>query len=342
MHVIRHVLICLATFQAEHLPATADELTDLKVLYAGNPGSERAHDFCSFLKTRFTQVESKDFQTLTDDAANGYDLVIFDWTSIYPRDRLGHLLPLDPSVTWPSPPKLSATFHRPSILVGAAGGVLASSLRLKIRPLCLCLRDVAQDSNTSHAVFGMGLPTNDLSDRPPQAKDNREYQAPRMSLVLIGLLLTAVPAPVALFRILCWTPQITSSRPPRLFGSRLTNAFMLITATGGGAMIVSGIATSGAPAPAIVWSVQTRSFPDIDPGFIWSREGFDSGSDAEIISSGLNSKDRHGVALGRFDNFFVWGFSASPADMTPQAKTLFINVALYMTRHRGNVSTTAK
>src|SRR5436309_1779294 len=62
---------------------------DLRVLYAGNPGSDRERDFTSFLGRHFARVGTTDYERFKEADAQGYDVVIFDWTSLYPRDQHG-------------------------------------------------------------------------------------------------------------------------------------------------------------------------------------------------------------------------------------------------------------
>ena len=57
---------------------------------------------------------------------------------------------------------------------------------------------------------------------------------------------------------------------------------------------------------------------------------FEASPDAEIIASGVNEKTPASVALGRQGNFFLWGFSASPRDMTPEARKCFVNAVCYI------------
>jgi hypothetical protein len=59
-------------------------------------------------------------------------VVIFDWPSIYPRDKDGKIAPKLTSLNQPKPPKLPEDFDRPAILIGAAGSSATSPLRLKI------------------------------------------------------------------------------------------------------------------------------------------------------------------------------------------------------------------
>lgn len=79
-----------------------------------------------------------------------------------------------------------------------------------------------------------------------------------------------------------------------------------------------------------VWKVQTKKFPEIDPGLVSSPYDFDDSPDCEVISSGLNGKGPNSVALARHGNFFLWGFSAPPSAMTPEARKCFVNSVCYI------------
>jgi hypothetical protein len=79
-----------------------------------------------------------------------------------------------------------------------------------------------------------------------------------------------------------------------------------------------------------VWKVQNRSFPKIDPGLVSDPYNFDSVPDAENIASGINSRGPRSVAIGRHGNFLLWGFSAGPSDMTPEAQQVFVNAICYI------------
>ena len=84
-----------------------------------------------------------------------------------------------------------------------------------------------------------------------------------------------------------------------------------------------------------VWKVQTKKFSEIDPGLVSDPYGFDDSPDAEAIASGLNSKGPSSVTLGRQGNFFLWGFSAQPSDMTPEARKCFVNSICYIKKFDG-------
>src|SRR5262249_40883269 len=84
-----------------------------------------------------------------------------------------------------------------------------------------------------------------------------------------------------------------------------------------------------------VWKVQTKKFPEIDPGLVSDPYGFADSPDAEVISSGLNGKGPECVALGRHGNFFLWGFSAQPSDMTAEMRMCFVNTVHYIKKFDG-------
>ena len=98
----------------------------------GQPRQRREKDFVSFLGEHFQKVGTAHYSKFTEADAKGYDVVLFDWTSIYPRDEDGKIKEKIDRLNSPTAPKLPEDFDRPSILIGAAGGFLAQPLRLKI------------------------------------------------------------------------------------------------------------------------------------------------------------------------------------------------------------------
>jgi hypothetical protein len=112
--------------------ATAGDKIDLKVLYAGNPDSPRTKDFVTYLSKHFTKVGETNYEKFKEEEAKAYDVIIFDWSSIYPRDKDGKLAKKFTGLNSPKAPTLSSTFDRPAVLIGAAGGSMASPLGLKI------------------------------------------------------------------------------------------------------------------------------------------------------------------------------------------------------------------
>lgn len=79
-----------------------------------------------------------------------------------------------------------------------------------------------------------------------------------------------------------------------------------------------------------VWKVHEGTFPQVDVGLVSSPWGFEDSPDAEVISSGINSKGPHSVALGRHGNFFLWGFFGDASMLTPSARRVFVNTIHYM------------
>ncbi|MBR5349840.1 MAG: hypothetical protein IK124_01235 [Prevotella sp.] len=87
-----------------------------------------------------------------------------------------------------------------------------------------------------------------------------------------------------------------------------------------------------------MWQAQTRGYkdtPDYSPGLVSRHWGYEDSPETEIISGGVSSKSIHAVAIGRHGNYFHWGFSASPMDMTEQAKQVFANAVVYISKFKG-------
>jgi hypothetical protein len=122
-------LMALAVMAPTVRPA---EKIALNVLYAGNPDSPRTKDFVAFLRQHFVKVGETSYEKFKPDEAKGYDVVVFDWTSIYPRDKNGKINQNLTSLDSPKAPPLGREFDRPAVLIGAAGGFLAGHFQLKI------------------------------------------------------------------------------------------------------------------------------------------------------------------------------------------------------------------
>jgi len=247
-------------------PLLADEHFTVRVLYCGDPGSDREADFRSFLERHFTKITLHDLRTFKEDDAKGQDLVIFDWTPV--SNGMGQpnflkLLRL-PERT------LSKEFTRPAIVIGPAGAKISSSLQLKIRPLCICLTGPAHHLALSHPLFHSPL---EVDPKLEQIPTPAEYP-------YLGL-------------------------DPAL-GPTMN-----------------------------VWRAQKKDFPDIDAGVVANLYGFNDSPDAEVFAQGIAEKGPDSVPLARHANFFLWGFSAPPADMTPAGKRLFINAVCYMRQFDG-------
>ena len=96
--------------------------------------------------------------------------------------------------------------------------------------------------------------------------------------------------------------------------------------------------TPNLPDSVEMWRVQTKGYMT-DEGFpvgMVSRPwGYLDGPDTEFISSGVCAKTIDAVAIGRHANFLHWGFAASPAYMTEEAKAVFANAVCYIAQFKG-------
>ncbi len=125
--------LALAAVLAFAPAVRAGEPINLKVLYAGNPGSDRESDFKAFLAEHFTAVGAIDYRRFRESDAKGYDVVIFDWTSIYARDANGKIKEgPEMRIISPPSPNIAETYSRPTIMIGAMAGEATRPLKLKI------------------------------------------------------------------------------------------------------------------------------------------------------------------------------------------------------------------
>lgn len=88
-----------------------------------------------------------------------------------------------------------------------------------------------------------------------------------------------------------------------------------------------------------MWRVQVEGYEESEPmkriGMVSRPEGYEDSPDAEYISSGVCAKYPSAVAIGRHGNFFHWGFAASPAYMTEEAKPVLANAIVYISKFAG-------
>lgn len=146
--------ICLAALLASD-SSHADEEHRLRVLYCGNPGTDRMSDFEVFLGDHFS-VTTTHLGKFQPSIADGHDVVIFDWSATY--DGQGNPDRKKSDELSDSIPKLTETFDRPAVLVGAAGGKVAMPLKLKLNWYCRCLYDAAYRPRLDHTIFHEPLP----------------------------------------------------------------------------------------------------------------------------------------------------------------------------------------
>lgn len=87
-----------------------------------------------------------------------------------------------------------------------------------------------------------------------------------------------------------------------------------------------------------MWRVQTKDFQtdeNFTVGLVSRPGGYEDSPEAEVISGGVSSKSLDAVAIGRHGNFFHWGFAASPAYMTEEAKPVLANAIVYIAQFDG-------
>ena len=90
------------------------------------------------------------------------------------------------------------------------------------------------------------------------------------------------------------------------------------------------------PETLAAWKVQSGELgKTVDYGLVSTPYGFEDSPDAEVISSGVNSKSPRSVALGRQGNWFLWGFAGDPTQMTDSAQQVFLNSLVWMQQFDG-------
>ena len=96
--------------------------------------------------------------------------------------------------------------------------------------------------------------------------------------------------------------------------------------------------TPNLPDSVMMWRVQTKGYKThegFNVGMVARPWGYLDGPDTEFISSGVCAKTIDAVAIGRHANYLHWGFAASPANMTEEAKVVFANAVCYMAQFKG-------
>jgi len=96
--------------------AEAADGNNLRILYAGRPGSDRERDFVSFLKKHFSIVQTGNLETFKEADTQGFDVTLLDWdTNEFKGPR----------------PQISESFSRPMITLGVPGGLICMEWELK-------------------------------------------------------------------------------------------------------------------------------------------------------------------------------------------------------------------
>jgi hypothetical protein len=97
-------------------------MIDVRVLYAGDLGLERAVDWKGYLEGHFTRVDTIDVSRLSMETAAEADVIIID----------GSYEVTDNRIYLPKVPPLTVDFTRPVIMIGAAAGKTVTQMDLKI------------------------------------------------------------------------------------------------------------------------------------------------------------------------------------------------------------------
>jgi hypothetical protein len=108
------VLLALAPICAPPQDGEMGEARKYRILYAGLKGDAREERFVKLLKERFDKVDSIGLQSLSAEAANGYDVVVADWGRRYKGK--GFSSENSPKL------QLSPNFARPIVMIGAVAG----------------------------------------------------------------------------------------------------------------------------------------------------------------------------------------------------------------------------
>ena len=107
--------ITISQAQSPSAPATG-EISKLRILYAGHPGTDREKDFVGFLKKYFDVVQTGNLKTFKEADAEGFDVTLLDW---------------DWNAFEEPGPKISESFSRPVVTLGTAGALMCRSWHLK-------------------------------------------------------------------------------------------------------------------------------------------------------------------------------------------------------------------
>jgi hypothetical protein len=116
--VLAVALVALQLVAAGHVVAGEQqgEKIDLRILYAGQPGSDREREFLGFLREHFVEVGEADLREFGESQAKGFGVVILDWDG---KDLRAPR------------PKLSQSYARATVTVGVPGAMICGNLNLK-------------------------------------------------------------------------------------------------------------------------------------------------------------------------------------------------------------------
>lgn len=113
--------ICLWTPQGAEAVEAAREKIALRVLYVGEPNTDREKDFVGFLEKHFTKVGKADLEKVEVKDAEGFDVVVMDYGGLTIK---GNAI-VTPRMA------LDRYYSRPVMTIGAAGALACDMLGLK-------------------------------------------------------------------------------------------------------------------------------------------------------------------------------------------------------------------
>ncbi len=113
--VILSIVLCLALAAGKgSAAAPAGKKIDLRILYAGYPGSQREKDFVEFLGRHFREVKTGNLAKFTPAQSEGVDVTILD--GLGSRSQR---------------PSLPRNYTKPVLTVGVTGARICSQMKLK-------------------------------------------------------------------------------------------------------------------------------------------------------------------------------------------------------------------
>lgn len=105
-----------------------------------------------------------------------------------------------------------------------------------------------------------------------------------------------------------------------------------------GAKEYAAITGETLPETTPMWRVQNKGYLTdrmFKVGMVTRPWGYNDSPDTEVISGGESAKSYDAIAIGRHANWLHWGFAASPADMTVEARAVFANAVVYISKFAG-------
>jgi hypothetical protein len=101
----------------EQQEAVTEEKIQLKILYAGHPGSEREKDFIAFLRGKFAEVGTGDMARFDGSQSKDFDITILDY------DGEGFNAPR---------PNISHDYSAPTMTMGVPGAFICGTRAFKM------------------------------------------------------------------------------------------------------------------------------------------------------------------------------------------------------------------